>query len=73
MEIKVEIPEELVFIKQTPNIDWSILVSKLIKSKLNEIAELQRGLSKSKFTEEDVEEFTDKINESLSKRYLEKL
>ena len=70
-EIVVKIPDELMFVKQTSNIDWSILIGKLIKSRLDEIVELQRGLSKSKLTEEDVEEFSDKINESLSKRYLE--
>tara|TARA_B100001971_G_C17765689_1_gene322427 strand:- start:293 stop:511 length:219 start_codon:yes stop_codon:yes gene_type:complete len=70
-EIVVKIPDELKFVKQTSNIDWSILVGKLIKSKLDEIVELQRGLSKSKLTEKDVQEFSDKINESLSKRYLE--
>ncbi len=71
MEIKIEIPEELAFMKQTPNIDWSILVGKLIKSKLNRIARLNRIISKSKLTEQDVEELTDKINTSLSQRYEE--
>ncbi|MEK6823732.1 MAG: hypothetical protein AABY06_01735 [Nanoarchaeota archaeon] len=47
------------------------MFNKFIKSKLEEIAELKRGLSKSKLTEENVEEFSDKINEALSKRYLE--
>ena len=71
MEIKIEIPDELTFIKQIPNIDWSILVGKLIKSKLEEIRQLQAGLSESKLTEEDVQEFSDKINTSLSRRYNE--
>ncbi len=71
MEIKIKIPEELAFIKQTPNIDWSILVNKIIKSKLSEIVLLKKGLAKSKLTEEDVEEFTDEINTSLSQRYNE--
>ncbi len=71
MEIKIEIPDELTFIKQIPNIDWSILVGKLIKSKLEEIRQLQAGLSESKLTEEDVQEFSDKINTSLLRRYNE--
>jgi len=70
-EIRFEIPEELGFIKQIPNIDWSILFNKFIRFRLEEIAKLKRGLSKSKLTEEDVEEFSDKINEALSKKYLE--
>jgi len=70
-EIRFEIPEELGFIKQIPNIDWSILFNKFIRFRLEEIARLKRGLSKSKLTEEDVEEFSDRINEALSKKYLE--
>lgn len=71
MEVIVKIPEELKFVKQISSIDWSVLVSKLIGFKLEEIMQLQRGLSKSGLTEEDVQEFSDKINSSLSKRYLE--
>lgn len=70
-ELRIKIPEELKSFKQVSDIEWSTLVSKLIKSKLDKIAKLKKGLSKSKLTEEDVEEFSDKINTSLSKRYLE--
>ena len=69
-ELKIEIPDELEFIKQVPKIDWSILVNKVIKSKLDRIAELQRIVSKSKLTERDAEILSDKINEALSQRYL---
>ena len=69
-EIRIKIPPEVEFVKQVPNIEWSILVSKLIRSKFEELSKLKKGLSKSKFTEGDVEKFSDKINESLSKRYL---
>ena len=70
-ELKIKIPEELGFFKQVSDIDWSIVVSKLIRFKLEEMARLKRGLSKSKFSESDVKEFSDKINTSLSQRYLE--
>ena len=70
-EIRIKIPHELEFIKKVPNVDWTILVSKIIRDKLEEIVRLKRGLSKSKLTKKDVEEFTDKINTALSKRYLE--
>lgn len=71
-EIKVKIPDELeTSIKSVPNIDWSILASKLIKSKLDRAVRFQKIVAKSKLTERDVEELSDKINESLSKRYLE--
>ena len=70
MEVVVKIPEELMFVKQISNIDWSVLVSKIIGLKLEEIMQLQKGLSKSGLSEEDVQEFSDKINDSLAKRYL---
>ena len=42
-----------------------------LKRELEEILELKRIISKSKLTEEDVEELSDKINESLAKRFRE--
>ena len=71
-EIRIKIPDEVEFVKQVPNIEWSILASKIIRSKFEEISKLKKGLSKSKFTEKDTEEFSDEINESLSKRYLKR-
>ena len=56
--------------KNVPSIEWSILASKLIKSKLGKAVQFQKTVAKSKLTENDVEELSDKINESLSKRYL---
>ena len=70
-ELKIKIPEEVEFFKRVSDVDWSIAVNKFIRSKLEEIARLKRGLSKSKLTEDDVKEFSDKVNESLSQRYLE--
>ena len=69
-ELNLEIPEDLEFIKKMPKIDWSLLVSKIIESKLNKISEMKKNLSKSALTEKDVEELSDNINESLSKKYI---
>ena len=66
-DIVVKIPKELGFVRHVPSIDWSILVSKLIKAKLDEIAQLKRELSKSKFTERDADEFSNKINSALAR------
>ena len=68
-ELKIKIPEEIGFFKQVSDIDWSILASKLIKSKLDRISEVQRIVAKSKLTEDDVKEISDEINISLAKRY----
>ena len=69
-ELRIKVPEDLEFMKQISDIDWSILFNKFIRSELSKIERLKKGLSKSELTETDVEELTDKINESLSKRYL---
>ncbi|MBI2106261.1 hypothetical protein HYT56_05515 [Candidatus Woesearchaeota archaeon] len=69
-ELKIKIPEEIGFFKQVSDINWSIVVSKVIKSKLDRIARLQRIVAKSKLAEEDVEELADKVNLALSRRYL---
>lgn len=71
MEISVKIPEDLEFLNRLSNIDLSIAASKLLKSKLERVSRFQEIVSKSKLTEKDVEELSDKINKSLSKRYLE--
>ena len=70
-KLNFEIPKDLEFIKQVPDVDWSILIGKIVKSKLDNISRLKRVVSKSKLTGKDVDEFSDKINISLSKRYLE--
>ena len=69
-ELVFEIPEDLEFMKRVSNIDWSLLFNKLLRPELEEIARLKRIVSKSKLAEKDVEEFSDKINASLSQRYL---
>ena len=69
-ELIIKISPKLKFIKDVPNIDWPILVNKIISSKLERVFRFQEIISKSKLTEEDVEELSDKINESLSKRYI---
>jgi hypothetical protein len=53
------------FVKQASKIDWSVLVSKLIKLKLDKIMHLQKRLSKSALTEEDIQE---KHKEEIFKR-----
>ena len=69
-EIVVKIPDELSYIRDASDVEWTLLVNKILQEKFDRIARLQRIVSKSKLTEKDVVEFTDKINESLSKNYL---
>jgi len=73
-EIKVEIPEELrEEMEELPGVNWQLVVRRALKRELEEILELKRIISKSKLTEKDVEELSDKINESLAKRFRESL
>lgn len=68
-EIKIKIPDELEFIKRMPNVDWSLLLNRIIREEMEKVARLKKITSKSKISEADVEELTEKINKSLSKRY----
>ena len=68
-EISVKIPDDLAFMKNVSDIDWSILINKILRSKFEEISELKKIAAKSQLTEKDIEEFTNKINTALAKRY----
>ena len=68
-KITFEIPEDLEFIKKVPGIEWNILFRKMFEEKLKKVSRVKKSISKSKLSEEDVDEFTAKINETLSERY----
>lgn len=69
-EIVIKIPDELSYMKDTSDMEWTLLVNKILQERLDRIARLQKIVSKSKLTEKGVDELTDKINTSLAKRYL---
>lgn len=70
----IEIPEELrEELEGLPKVNWQLVVRRVLKHELEEILELKRIISKSKLTEEDVSELSEKINKSLSKRFKESL
>ncbi len=70
VEIVVEVPRDLEFLIKVPKIELSLFVSRLLKEKLERIERLERGLQKSKLTEEKAEELANKISEGLAKRYI---
>lgn len=73
-EIVVEIPEELKQeMEELPKINWQLVVRRSLKRELEKILELKRIISKSKLTEEDARKISEKIDESLSKRFKESL
>ncbi|MFC1682081.1 hypothetical protein ACFL0X_00515 [Nanoarchaeota archaeon] len=68
-KITIDIPEDVAFISNVPSLNWSLVVTKMLQLKLEELAKLKKITSESKLTEKDVDELTNKINESMSKRY----
>ncbi|MCD6213879.1 MAG: hypothetical protein J7J46_02755 [Candidatus Desulfofervidus sp.] len=73
-EIKVEVPEDLKrVVEQVSEIDLSLAVSRLIKEKFERLARLKRIVSKSELSEEKAVKLSDKISESLARRYEEML
>ncbi len=68
----IEIPEELKEeMEELPDLNWQLVVRRSLKRELEEVLELKRIISKSKLTEDDVKELSDKINESLAERFRE--
>lgn len=69
VELKVEIPEELKQEMDEFKVDWSLVARKLIKQKLDRLLELKSLVSKSKLTEDDVAELSERIDKSLAQRF----
>ena len=70
IEIPKELKEEM---EELPDLNWQLVVRRSLKRELEEVLELKRIISKSKLTEDDVKELSDKINESLAERFRESL
>lgn len=68
-KITIDIPEELEFMRKVPSIQWSLIAAKILQSKIEETARFQKIVSKSKATEEDVEELTNEIKEAVWKKH----
>lgn len=56
--------------KQFPEIKWSEVARKAIVEKLEVLRMANKIASKSKLTEKDVKEFSDKIKKSATRRFL---
>ena len=61
--------KDLEFIEKMPHINWTLVIRKVLKAKLDEISSIKKIVAKSKLSEEDVDELTNTINEDLSKNY----
>lgn len=71
-EICIRIPEELkIKLFKHKLISWSVVAEEAFKQKLSDIEFLKQFKSESELTEQDALRIGGKINEKLSKRYLE--
>ncbi len=67
-KIPVELKEEM---EEFPEVKWQVVVRKLLKAQLERMLELKAIVAKSEFTEKDVEELSEKVDESLARRFRE--
>jgi len=71
-EIRIEIPKEVEEeIRSISKKTLSLIVNKLVKEELENMVRLKKIISKSKMTERGVKELADKIDEAVSKKFLD--
>ncbi|MBI2632011.1 hypothetical protein HYW75_03335 [Candidatus Pacearchaeota archaeon] len=68
VQITIDVSEEIERKAKMLNIELSLLIAKMLKDRLNEIEEAEqfkKSIEKSKLTENDVEELSNKINTAM--------
>ncbi len=69
-KIEIEIPDEITFVKQKiSKVEWSFLAMQMLQEKIRRVVRYNEILSKSKATEEDVEELSNEIKDGVWKHY----
>lgn len=69
--ITLSIPDDLhQKMKEFSEVKWSEVARKAIQKKVSDLEMLDKLTSRSKLTEKDVAEISDKINKSLAKKIL---
>ena len=70
-EFIVSVPKELVEeMQKVPDVDWKLVMKSAVKREVKEMLRLHEIVSRSRLTKKDVEELSEKIDSSLSKRFL---
>ena len=70
VKITLEVPDKMAFMKEKiSSIEWSYIATKILQERLREIIRYNEIISKSKATEEDVDELTDEIKEAVWKHH----
>ena len=73
-EVTISIPRELEEeIRELSRLRFSLIITNMIKPELERLARLKRIVSKSKFTEQDVQELSDKSDRALSRKFMQSL
>ena len=68
--ITLSIPEEIYKkMKKMSDIKWSEIARRAIEERINDLETLNRIASKSKFTDKDIEELSEKIKKGIAKRH----
>ncbi len=66
----LSIPEELhKKMKSMSDIRWSEIARRAIEQRMNDLEIMNKITSKSKFTEEDIKELSDKIKRGIAKKH----
>ena len=74
MELTFEVPKELEEdMKKLPRIELSLAITRIVNSEFERFARLKQIVARSKLTEEDVKEFSDKADSAVAKRFRESL
>ena len=68
-ELRVPLSKELKEEMDEFKVNWSSVVRKLIKQKVERLIELKSIVSKSELTEKDVAELSEKVDKSLAQRF----
>jgi hypothetical protein len=69
-EFVVKVPEELrVDMDEFPDVEWSVVVRKLLKAQVLRMRELKAIVAKSAFTEQDVVELSAEVDEAVARRF----
>ncbi|MBU1201761.1 MAG: hypothetical protein KJ905_02910 [Nanoarchaeota archaeon] len=73
-EITISIPRELEEeIRGLSKLRFSLIIAKMVRPELERLARLKRIVSKSEFTEKDVQELSDKTDMALSQKFMQSL
>ncbi len=69
-ELTVKVPEELrLDMDEFPDVEWQVVVRKLLKVRVARMRELKAIVAKSAFTEQDVAELSAEVDEAVARRF----